>query len=226
MALIGGGNAGGPARRAAPGTIDWATLLRGDPQLRAALQQINTAGVADTAALTAARQRALVGFGGIPEGVGGADITDTVRQLAGQNTQAGLSTLAGLQHAYDLAQSGTVGSLIGRGLLRSGAYRQHSLENLRGLQTGTYQAQQGLLDTLAGYQKDYRAQQADLANQAATATNTALQGIIGNVNAGAYGSPPQAAPTRPATSSVPPVAPKPMAAPYRIGPAAVARNAL
>lgn len=209
------------------GGLDYTALFTSDPILQAALGQITAQNQQAQTALTAARQRALIEHGAIPDpgtlssaltGNVGDDITDSTRQLAGQATEAGLSTLARLRRDYERQQEADVANLAGRGMLRSGAYRQHSTENLRNLQLGQYDAQQTLLDRLAGLWQGYQGQQADSASRAASATGDALTRALGQIDAGLVAAPAGPSPT-PAHAPAPQQAapPKPrLRLPHRI----------
>lgn len=180
-------------------TIDYQALLASDPVLQATLRAISGQGAQDQIALSEARNRALTQYGAVPDAsvLGGLapDITDVTRGLASDATASGLSTLGQLHHGYEQQQGGDIASLAGRGLLRSGAYRQHSMENLQGLQTGEANAQTGLLDSLSGLWSGYQGQQQQNAQQAQGATSDALSRVVGQINAGTISGAP--APPRP-----------------------------
>lgn len=178
-----------PPQPAAP---DYSTLLSSDPVLQAALRATTARGVQQEADLAGARQRALIQYGAIPDpgilgGLGG-DITDSTRQLAGQATEAGVSTTAQLRDAYKRQQSGDIGSLIGRNSLRSGDYKRLSRENLHGLQVGEANAQTSLLDTLAGFASTRADQQQQNVTGIQSAAGDALTRIVGQINAGTIGA--------------------------------------
>lgn len=137
----------------------FAQILANDPMYQAAIAGLGAQSVSDRASLTAARQRALIQFGAIPNfpsyaGVGdvGADITPGVRSLADQNTAAGLSTEARLAEADKIAQQQLVDSLAARGMYRSGALGSGLGKEQLDYTRQQYDATQKLLDYLAGVQ--------------------------------------------------------------------------
>lgn len=197
--------------------VNYQALLNSDPVLQASLGQINTAAAANQGALTAARQTAIIQGGFDPtafanSGVGNvaADITPAVQQEAQQATQAGLSQLGQAQHGYNLAQSQSLGSLAARGMLHSGAFRQHNLANLAGLQTDIANREGTTLGQLANAWNAYTGQQANLAGQAQTATENAATRLTNLIGQGVYGSPPATTgTTSQGTGTVPRPAPNP-----------------
>jgi len=196
-----------PAAPPAPAPFNYGDLLKNDPILGQALAGINASGVQNQAGLNAAQQRALIQYGSVPSvslpGVNQIDAT--TRQLAAENTQAGTSTTASLQKAYQQAQQGSDASLAARGLLRSGAYGQHAAENLQGYNQGQYQATNALTDYLQGIYSGYLQQQQTLQQSGVGATNDALNRIIQLIQAGYYtggtaAPPPPTAPPPPVTA--------------------------
>lgn len=206
-----------PAVPASPSTgsggLDYTTLLQNDPLLKQTLAGLNASGVSNQAGLQAAQQRALIQYGGVPSAAslpGVTGIDQTTRDLAGQNTSAGLSTLAKLGQAHDLADQASVASEAARGVLRSGAYGQHAAENLLNYNQGQDTATQQLLDYLNGIYSGYLGQQQTLQGSAASASNDALTRLIAEIQAGLVtGGGPPAPPVTPP----PPPAP-PLQAPY------------
>lgn len=178
------------ANQPAPVQPDYAALLSSDPILQQAIGAINAQGVKDQADVTAQRRQALIGYGGVPEGAGvGDDVADpATRQLAQQSTEAGLSTLARLKHGYEQNQGGDISSLAARGMLHSGAFRQHSMENLLGYQTSTADAQQDLLSRLSGISGAFRDRQQGRADSVGKESGSALQRLTGMIGAGAIGA--------------------------------------
>src|SRR3990172_1534950 len=79
-------------------------------------------------------------------------VTDLVRQLAKQNTEAGMSTLARIQHAADLARRNQINDLASRGMLQSGetGYQLGELGLQR--QQTEYDSRKQLLEYLSGVQ--------------------------------------------------------------------------
>lgn len=202
------------AAKTAP--LNYEALTASDPILQAKLRAISGQGAIQQGQLSQARQQALIGYGAVPDAVtspaltsllGGIapDITQTTRDLAQQGTDSGLSTLGQLRQGYTDKQRGDIGSLGGRGMLRSGEYRERSLENLHGLQTGEANAQQGLLSNLSGLWSGYQGEQQQNTSDAQTATSDALTRILGQINAGTLASPTKvASPGAPPPSGVAP----------------------
>lgn len=180
-----------PALPASPSTgsggLDYTTLLQNDPLLKQTLAGLNASGVSNQAGLEAAQQRALIQYGGVPSAAslpGVTGIDQTTRDLAGQNTSAGLSTLAKLGQAHQLADQASVASEAARGILHSGAYGQHAAENLQTYNQGQDTATQQLLDYLNGVYSGYLGQQQTLQGSAAGASNDALTRLIAEIQAG------------------------------------------
>lgn len=188
--------AGAPAVSAPTGApqvgADYQAQLASDQTLQQALKAINDQSTANAAALTASRQRAVVDYGAVPASLGNpaltgdanADIDQQTRDLAAEATKGGVSTVARLQHAYDLTRQGHLNSLAARGMLRSGALGQHEGEDLLGYQQANYTAGQSLLDYLTGSYQNYLGLQSQGQQRASDATNAALQRIIAQINAG------------------------------------------
>lgn len=184
----------------APGsTVDWKALLENDPILGQSRVNIAAAGIGNQADLTAARRAAIASYGSVPGNLGNAagDIDETTRQLAAQATSGGVSTIARLQRALNLANEGDVANVAGRGLLRSGATGQHLSDNLLGYNVAGFDAQQKLLDYLNGLWQGYQEQQQALQGQGVQAQADALSRLIEQIKAGLLsggGSGPPAAP--------------------------------
>lgn len=149
-----------------PSSGDLQKLIESDPLYMQTQQDIAAQRAGDQAALTAARQRDLIQYGSIPDlsaagsslglvGNVGDDITDTVKQLAQQNTSAGLSTTAQLQQAYNDAVKSTQDDLTARGLLSSGETGYQLGRDNQNYTSSTNSALQQLLDALAGLQSSY-----------------------------------------------------------------------
>jgi len=175
---------------------DYTALLANYPGLRAQIEAINQMGLANAARLTETRRRSLAQFGEIPDAAAlssplvgnvNADINQVTRDLAQQATQGGVSTVAGLQRQRDLANQGSLASLAARGLLRSGATAQHLNENLGNYQRSLYGANQALQDQLGQAYQSFQGQQAQGQQDVAAATQKALEGVTGQVQAGLLG---------------------------------------
>jgi hypothetical protein len=143
---------------------DLQRLIESDPLYHQTVLDIDAQRAADKAGLAAQRQGALVQYGAIPDltnslGLVGDDlpgeITDTIRQLAQQNTSAGLSTTARLQQAYQDLVGQTKNDLTARGLLSSGETGYQLGRAQLGFTQQQSDALQQLLSTLAGYENGY-----------------------------------------------------------------------
>src|SRR3990172_8870954 len=114
---------------------------------------LNAQWVAQQAQAQQKMQEALIGYGdtGAIQGEN-PWVTDLVRQLAKQNTEAGMSTLARIQHAADLARRNQINDLAARGMLQSGetGYQLGELGLQR--QQTEYDSRKQLLEYLSGVQ--------------------------------------------------------------------------
>ena len=196
------------------GTFNYTDLLKNDTLLNNTLSGLSAQGVADQAALRAGQQKAVIGFGQVPSAIladptVASAIDQTTRDLAQQNTQAGLSTAAKLKQAYDQATQAHVADEAARGMLRSGAYGQHSAEDLLGYNQAQDTATSQLLDYLNGLYTGYLQQQQALQGQATAASGDALNRIINEITAGLIsgGSVNGGGNTTPAPAPPPPVSP-------------------
>lgn len=115
---------------------------------------LNANWIAQQAQAQEQAQQALIRFGSVPGALDAQNpwVTDLVRQLAQQNTDAGLSSIAQIQHSADLARRNSINDLAARGMLQSGE-TGYQLGEL-GLQRSQaeYGATQSLLDYLRGVQ--------------------------------------------------------------------------
>ncbi len=197
-----------PAAPAAP-SFNYTDLLKNDPILGQALAGFNASGVTNQAQLQAGQARALIQRGLVPQGTlpGVSQIDPTTAALAAQNTKAGTSVEAGLQRGYTQTRQSNDASLAARGILRSGAYGQHAAEDLQGLNTGEYQADQATMDYLNGLYAGYQQQQQALQQSAVSASQDALNRIIAQIQAGQLAggtAEPPAAPPAPVQWGLPP----------------------
>ncbi len=214
-----------PKRQAAPTGYNWDALLKGYPGYAQSIADIDAQRTAQGLSFDEARQRALVGYGSLGEFGGrlGA-LRPGTAELAAQNPY---STSALLNRDFGKAQNALAGNLAGRGLLRSGAYLQHSNDNLFNQGQARFTAQQGLLDTLGKLQSGYTQDQQGLARDAATATAQATAGVVKGIGAGLYPAAPTTA-TAPRTPA--PQTPKlpaaPTRSPLRISPTRVRYGAI
>lgn len=131
--------------------------VNGDPffmQQQGLLAAQNTSERADVAQQA---QRALIDYGAIPAGELNPllGVTDATRQLAEQNTGAGMSTLARIQHAAELARQGSLDKLAARGMLSSGETGFQLGELGLQRQQAEYDALQQVMDRLFGMQSAF-----------------------------------------------------------------------
>lgn len=180
------------AQATAPPDIDYKSMLESDPFLAEQIRVINAQRAADEAWMSEQRRRALIQFGEIPDlsttsgtllGNYNADINDTTRQLAGESTRLGLSTTAGINKAFQDAQSQYLSSLAARGMLRSGALGQHLNETTLARDQSRYTAMQELTDYMISLYQNYLGQVSQGDAAAAAATKEALDRLIAQVSA-------------------------------------------
>lgn len=166
--------------------IDLHQLIENDPLYKQTAADVAASRISSQAQLSAARRRALTMYGEIPDfspnaglvGEVAPDVDNTVRQLAQQNTAAGLSTTGRLRQAYDENVKALQNSLAARGLLSSGETGyQVGKQNTQYQQT-RYDALQQLLDLLANYQGSYLSNDAALRAQ----LRAAAEGAAGRVS--------------------------------------------
>lgn len=166
-------------------STDLFAQIQNDPLYKQAQADIAAARVSDLGSRTAARQRALTLFGQVPDfsraagalgligGDIGGDINDTVRQLAQQNTRAGLSTTARIDAANTDQVKAIKDALTARGLLSSGETGYQLNRQDLAYRQANNDALQQLLDLLGGYNNSYltaeQARQQMLGQQAAAA---------------------------------------------------------
>ena len=147
-------------------------LLAGDPIYQQQFAQLQAGGVYDTSTANAARARALIQFGQMPDlsGVQGligdlSGLDPNTGTLAQQNTTAGLSTQARLSQANTDAIRRIKAVLGARGLFRSGETGYQLGREQTDYTRAQYDARQKLVDYLAGVQSALV--QAERARQAA-----------------------------------------------------------
>jgi hypothetical protein len=171
----GGGDSGG-GQTAAP--FDFST----DPGYLAALNAEQTGIAQLDAADRKARIAAIVGFGdpGLAQAFGISDVDPLTAAMTLQNTQAGNSTLAQLQRSRDLTQANTVNQLAAHGLVRSGDLGWRTGQNQQDYATSLYNAQQGVLDTLAQSARDTALQKQQLHTNTVNALTGAYNTYIAN----------------------------------------------
>jgi hypothetical protein len=206
----GGGDGGAPAAAAAatPAPFDFST----DPGYLAALAAEQAGSVQLDASLRAAREQALVRFGDPSlAGAFGLDGVDPLTAaMAQQATTSGISTLAGLQRQRDLAQQGTVNTLAAHGLINSGDLGWRSGQNAQNYASALYNAQQGVLDTLAQSARDTALQKQQLQTNTVDALTKAYGTYVANPQYYGMAQQPIATPApAPVTPTPAPVAPIP-----------------
>src|SRR5215831_14437185 len=213
----GGGDGGGGGAPSAPpprAPFDFNT----DPGYLAALAAEQAGGAQADAALRAAREQALVRFGdpGLAGAFGLDGVDPLTAAMAQQATSSGISTLAQLQRQRDLDQQTIVNSLAAHGLINSGDLGWRSGQNQQDYGTALYNAQQGVLDTLAQNARDTALQKQQLHTNTVNAITSAYNTYV---NDPAYWG--TAAPAAP---NLPPPAPvtAPLSPNNRAGPAGAA----
>lgn len=178
-----------------PVRLDLEQLLRNDPMLQGQFRQLGWGFEGATGAGALQQQllplderyrQALIQYGGIPSRV---QADDTLRQLAQDQTTAGMSTLAQRAHDYQLANAAAAGSVGARGLGRSGAYGMHAMENLH-----NYNVQRGidestLMDALEGIRQQKAAAAQSALGQAQSLTTDATNRIFGQIQTGMIANP-------------------------------------
>lgn len=162
--FLGGSSVSNPQAPAGFSVGDLLSSIQSDPLYLQQRAQLAAEGVSDRAGLTAARQRALTLYGDVPDfgassGMLGegfqADVNETTRQLAQQNTAAGLSTKARIEQAHKDGLAAIRNGLAARGILSSGETGyQYGRADLANRQASS-DAQQQLLDYLSGAQSAY-----------------------------------------------------------------------
>jgi hypothetical protein len=143
---------------------DYAGLIRNDPLYQQLQKDLGAQGIQDAAARAAQTQRALVLFGQVPQfdGLSGVnpdwlnqDVNDQTRQLAEQNTQAGLSLAARQSKAFNDQVRQIRNSLAARGALRSGEAGHQFQEAQHGFDQAKFDATQELIDFISGLQAGF-----------------------------------------------------------------------
>jgi hypothetical protein len=190
---------------ATPPGLDLERLLALDPILSAQFKGIGAGVGSQLAGLDEATRRALIGYGGVPEGYETDPVT---RGLAADATTGGLSSLAQLADLYRRNQSASRGSVAARGIARSGAFGQHALRNLSDYSIAQAGALNKLMETIYGYrQQGLTAQQTGLGQQT-TAVQSALDRYNEQVKAGLIANPGATTPgTKKAAAPLPNVKP-------------------
>jgi hypothetical protein len=190
-----------------------------DPGYLAALAAEQTGSAQLDAAERAARISALVNFGdpSLASAFGVENLDPLTAAMTQQATTSGISTLAQLQRQRDLTQANTVNQLAAHGLIRSGDLGWRTGQNQQDYATSLYNAQQGVLGSLADLARNTAAQKQQLQTNTVGALTSAYNTYIANPQY--YGmaqtpsvtaAAPTPAPSPPAPPTyTPPLAPKP-----------------
>lgn len=154
----------------------YANLIKGDPLYNQGTQDLRASTDAAGTNSADAIRRMLIQYGVVPEGFKDPYgwVNDETKQLAGKNTEAGLSTFARLKRAYDMATKKGSRDLAARGMLQSGAltqqrgendllYRQNQSDAVNQLLEGAGSARSSYADTM----RQAEAQRTQLAQSAA-----------------------------------------------------------
>jgi len=146
-----------------------------DPGYLAALAAEQAGSQQADAALKAAQEQAIVQFGdpSLAQSAGFA-LDPLTAAMAQQNTQAGNSTLAGLQRTRDQGQQSILANLAAHGMLESGQLGYATGQNQQAYGQSLYGAQSNVLQGLAG------------AGQAAVSQKQGLRADTTNALSGAY----------------------------------------
>jgi len=169
-----------------------------DPGYEQLLAGLRAAGALDAAERQRLIQTSLIRFGLIPENLKDpyGDVTDLVRKLAGEKTQAGLSTYARIQDWNKQTLARLRKALAARGALRSGELGYGLGRQDLGYRQTFDDAVSQLLDYISGAQYAFAQSELARANQQAQAAFSAAS------NYAAYPSTSVAVATpRPATSA-------------------------
>lgn len=155
--------------RTIPGyTPDYNAIVAGDPLLRQELANLSASGIASEAQRRGAVQRAVIGYGETPAlqgdlGYLAGDIDPLTRQLASQNTGAGLSTTGRMTRTHSEALSNLRYALAARGMLRSGATGVGVGQEGDRYKQARYDAANQLIDYLSGVSSAWAEAQRNLA---------------------------------------------------------------
>lgn len=151
-----------------PSLPSFADGIKNDPLFLQLQKDLSAQGVSDAAQRAAMTRRALIQFGMVPgfdqlSGVNAdwlnADVDDQTRQLAQQNTAAGLSIAARQQQAFKDQVRNIRGALAARGALRSGE-QGHGLQQAQTeYDQAKFDSTQELMDFIGGLQAGFAQQE-------------------------------------------------------------------
>jgi hypothetical protein len=171
-------------------TPDYGNLIQQDPAFSVLKQQLSAQGTQDAAQRQQAINQALIQYGGVPNfgSVAGqlglspsalqqlmGDIDPHTAGLAQQNTAAGLSTQAQLQHQQEIAIRSLRNNLAARGGLSSGEDAYQTNEQDLSYSKAQNQALQSLLAAINGYNQTYTTNQQNEQAQLTSGMQQALQ---------------------------------------------------
>lgn len=218
---------GAPAAPAAPGDY-YSKLLADNPQLQATLSSLAALGSSYDAGFGTNVAQLLEQYGAVPDQVPDAlkpYITQTVRDLAGQATSGGVSTLAQLAQAAKVAREHSISSLAARGIIHSGALAQHENQDLQSANVARAQALSNLLGNIGQAQQGYLGQKQSLEGQREGAVNDTLNQIYSQIGAGIIAAPGTGTTVGGTAAGTAPTKPRPPAAPRTLRPRPVAIRA-
>lgn len=165
--------------------FDYRQAILNDPSYQQATADLAAGRVSDLASLRSARQRAVAGFGQVPDfnsldqGVIGQgfqqDITPEIQQLAQKNTAAGLSTSARLNQTHEDQVRAITNALAASGALHSGEYGFQLNREQQGYTQAQFDARSNLLNALGGYNQGYAEGERQRQAQAQQAAQAAAQ---------------------------------------------------
>ena len=208
-AIASGGGADTSGGGGGGGSFDFNT----DPGYLAALAAQQAGAAQADAALRAARESALVNFGdpSLAGAFGIDDLSPLTAAMAQQATTSGVSTLAQLQRQRDQGQQNIVNSLAAHGLIRSGDLGWRTGQNQQDYGTALYNAQQGVLNSLAESARNTALQKQGLATNTVSALTGAYNTYVANPDY--YGMAGGTKAATPAATPATPAAPAPVSVP-------------
>lgn len=176
--------------------VDLASILANDPSYQQFLADLQATSVSDRETLKAARQRALIQFGGHPtlnptglgEGFSG-DITPEIWAAMAEADRSGVSTTARLQQAHQDALHQIRNSLLQRGMYFSGENAYNQGREAQQYRVAGYDATQKLIDYLMGVGSQYAQSEAERKRQKAEQERLALdQWLASHQDATGFGT--------------------------------------
>jgi len=150
-----------------------------DPGYLGAITQQKQQGQAIDQQTTDALSRLLVQYGD-PNIANGLNLGPSVGAEASANTNAGISTLAQLNHQHDLNRRAVVNALAAHGILNSGDTGYRLGEEDRSYGIANANAHQSLMDAISQAQNQGLASKATLQNNVLAALENAFQNYITN----------------------------------------------